>query len=331
MIESPPAEGKFFCIHVAKDVYDIVEIMMEKKRFYKTILCKISDHIKRGDIKLLEYYSCKKCFTLIMTRAEEIRESDESIPKVAAHLNRPVGFVGEDGTIGYGYKIMGSSKSYGQRRHGYMKCLASYHKIRGEIGFTPGSGYKIDMSGVRTMWFDAYKYAYGHYYHHIHGSWPTESETEQVLDDDWLKAQKQSVRNRLTGMAKACLTISSLGSRPRFHRRFGIYPIMEGRMCKCGVFLEKGAKPVCRFCREPKERPFKTVLRKTQRLIAKDTDKDKRETMAEKFEDAGKVPTIAERVEEIGRNATYAELKEIYGRSEAREMMMIAGIHMDED
>ena len=309
MQEAPPVEGKFFCIHVARDVCDLVEIIMGKKNFCKTILFKVTGR-NRGDMKLLEFYSCKKCFTSAWQKAAK---------------------AGEAG--GHQYKVTGSTKSYSERRHVYTEYLGSYHEIRGEIGFTLGSGYEIYMPRVRMTWLVANSYAYAEYYRLVHGSRPSEEESRKPLDKDWLSGQKQSVKLRLIRMAKAELASMDYEENPILHRGFGMFSsIAGGRRCtRCGVYLEKGARDRCRFCRPPRKRSYASVRRGVRRLVKRDAEAESRkERRAAQFENDGKRAVVSEMVEDKGRGETFSELKEDYGKSEALKMMKASGAGKDE-
>lgn len=311
-METPPVEGKFFCHHVARDVCDLVELIMEKKTFHKTTFSKVTASRHRGDMKLFEYYSCKRCFVSLRKKASETRDA-------------------EDGGR-HEYKVKGSRRSYGQRGYVYSEYLGSYHAVRDEIGFTLGSGYEIDTQMARTMWLMACSLAYAEYYYIVNGSWPSEEENKSPYKD-WFRSQKQSVKLRLLRMAKAELASLDYEKNPKFHRRFGLLPSIAGsRKCAvCGTYLEKGSKNRCRFCRKPRKRSYVSVRRGVRRLVRRDAAAEsRRERRAEQFENDGRGAVVSGMIEEKGRGEVFSELREDYGRGEALRMMKDAGAGKDE-
>ena len=323
MIETPPVEGKFFCRHVAADVCDLVEIIVDKKNvFYKTVLSKVSASRQRGDMKLLEYYSCKRCSVSVLQKVDRIREAE-----------------GNDGR--YEYKVTCSKKSYGRRSRVYGGYFGSYQTVREALGFTAGSGYDVDTQVAEAVWNTACDLAYKKYHNMVQQQKPRriltcngKDEKYKGLDQDRLADQKHSVRLRVTRLAK--VTLASLDyddATLRAHRKFGMLPsILRERKCAgCGVCMEKRAKKHCRFCKRPRKRRYASVRNGIKRLIRADmASKSRREKSAEQFENDGRTSVIHGMTEDKGRDEVFSELKEDYGRNEALSMMREAGAGRDE-
>ncbi len=327
MRETPPVEGKFFCVHVARDVCDLVEIAVRKRRFYKIALFRVTGARHRSAQRLLEYYSCKKCFTSVVEKAAG--------PKNA------------EGGAGHGYKVTWSGMRYAERMHLRAKyvpgrgavaswnglTLGSYHAVRDGVGSTLGSGYDIDARGAGAAWRRALGLALDEYGRMARMRRPGKWGAGRPLDENWLSGQKRPVRILLTRMAKAKLASLDYGESPKFHRAFGTFPsIAGGRKCAgCGVYLERRAKDRCRFCRKPRKSRYVAVPKAARRMAARTAGAEgRKERRAERFESEGERTVISESVEAKGIRETASELSEDYGRPEALRMLRETGVGKDE-
>ena len=324
MIETPPIEGVFFCAHVARDSCDVIEIVMRKKKFHKITFSRITCK-NRGDVRLLEYYSCEKCFVIVCNNAASRRlKFEKDNIKNTKDLFRSTG-------SRYLYKVVGNKHLYSERRNVYEECTWSYHAVRNAIGFTVGSGYEINPREVKRAWSEAHLRAYVDYYHMIHGKWPSKEERNKVLDEDWLKSQKPSIKLRLTRMAKANLAALDYAEYHIF-RRFDNFLNIAGRRCVgCHVCLEKGVKGRCRFCQKPKKRNYAYVKKGVKRLITIHAKSEsRREKRSEQFENDGVGSTIGDEIIDKGYGETMSDLTEDYGSSEAMKILKSAGAGKDE-
>ncbi|MCY4490224.1 MAG: hypothetical protein OXC46_02030 [Thaumarchaeota archaeon] len=299
MIESPPVEGKLFCMHVARDVCDLVEIMMHKKIFYKTALAN-SISGKNRFAKLLEYYSCKNCFTSIMEKTTQSKNADAC----------------KDSK----YKIVGIRNSYRRAfcvSEGYSE---SYHTIRDEIDSVMGSGYVIDMYGVRLSWYVAYSIAYSEYYCMLNGMWP-KGDSLKPWESGWFACQNLSVKRALGRLARSKLASLNYGQGHKFHRRFGIFPSsMTGNACTgCGVCMEDARCSMCRFCKIPQKRSSARARAGISRLARRNLAR--KNLRAEQFENESKNAVISEMIGAKGWGEALSELSEDYGRVESARLM----------